>query len=257
MLAKDAEGAEPAASLRPLVLIVVFAIAVAALVWAIRYYAVHRQAAAGTTTTVGPAVPGAPAAVPSGDASQPAPSSSSLPAPPSAPSPLPPASGAAQSGSAAPQPAATPAPDAAATAPAAAAGSSGSRATSSTAAPAPAAMPPAVTPSTATAPASASAAGRAGGTPSADAAGASGGTLSLSVTKNCWVHIEDADGKLLLSRMAYPGNRFQLSGHAPYAVFLGYAPGVDLEYDGKPVDVSAHQRSNSTARLTVPAAAAQ
>jgi hypothetical protein len=40
-------------------------------------------------------------------------------------------------------------------------------------------------------------------------------------------------------------------------VFLGYAPGVDLEYDGKPVDVSAHQRSNSTARLTVPAAAAQ
>lgn len=91
---------------------------------------------------------------------------------------------------------------------------------------------PAATPTTATLPAS--------------------GALVLSFKSSSWVRIEDADGRLLLSGTIQAGDRQQLSGRAPYALFLGYAPGVSVEFNGKPIDTTPFVRQNSTARISVP-----
>jgi cytoskeleton protein RodZ len=76
--------------------------------------------------------------------------------------------------------------------------------------------------------------------------------LEVSIHETSWVHIEDANGKLLLSRMMHPGDTQRVLGVAPYSVFVGYAPGVDLHYGDASVDLQPYSRDNSTARLKVP-----
>jgi cytoskeleton protein RodZ len=76
--------------------------------------------------------------------------------------------------------------------------------------------------------------------------------LEVSIHETSWVHIEDANGKLLLSRMMHPGDAQRVLGVAPYSVFVGYAPGVDLHYGDASVDLQPYSRDNSTARLKVP-----
>lgn len=88
--------------------------------------------------------------------------------------------------------------------------------------------------------------------PAASGAAASSGPLVLSFKSSSWVRIEDADGRLLLSGTIQAGDRQQLSGRAPYALFLGYAPGVSVEYNGRPIDTTPFVRQNSTARISVP-----
>lgn len=76
--------------------------------------------------------------------------------------------------------------------------------------------------------------------------------LSLAFRANSWVQIEDAAGETLVSRLMVAGQSREITGEAPYTVFLGNAPGVTLEYEGRRIDLSPYTRSNDTARLTVP-----
>jgi cytoskeleton protein RodZ len=76
--------------------------------------------------------------------------------------------------------------------------------------------------------------------------------LEVSIHETSWVHIEDANGRLLLSRMMHPGDTQRVLGAPPYSVFVGYAPGVDLHYGDASVDLQPYSRDNSTARLKVP-----
>lgn len=78
--------------------------------------------------------------------------------------------------------------------------------------------------------------------------------LSLAVRHASWARVEDANGRVLINRVLQSGERPEFSGQAPYSVVLGYAPGVELQYDGQPVDISAYVSASSTARFTVPAA---
>lgn len=79
-----------------------------------------------------------------------------------------------------------------------------------------------------------------------------GGALALDFKSASWVRIEDADGRTLLSGTIQSGDRQVLKGRTPYSLFIGYAPGVQVEFDGKPVDLTPHVRQNSTARLNLP-----
>ena len=117
------------------------------------------------------------------------------------------------------------------------------------AAPAPAALTPSTTPAGNTSAAPTAAAVT---SPATSGAAASSGSLVLSFKSSSWVRIEDADGRLLLSGTIQAGDRQQLSGRAPYALFLGYAPGVSVEYNGRPIDTTPFVRQNSTARISVP-----
>jgi cytoskeleton protein RodZ len=50
------------------------------------------------------------------------------------------------------------------------------------------------------------------------------------------------------------GETQSLSGAAPLSVFLGNAPGVKVEFEGKTFDTKKSTRDNNTARFTLPPA---
>ena len=64
--------------------------------------------------------------------------------------------------------------------------------------------------------------------------------LSLHYNKDSWVDIRDATGKSIIRRLGVAGRSHTVSGIAPFEVLLGYSPGVSIEYDGKPYDLSAY-----------------
>ena len=79
----------------------------------------------------------------------------------------------------------------------------------------------------------------------------------LSFTITSWARVDDASGKTLLNALMRAGDKKTLNGKLPYAVFLGNAPGVKVEYNGKNVDFSKTVADNLTARFKVPAGGAQ
>lgn len=81
-----------------------------------------------------------------------------------------------------------------------------------------------------------------------------GTQLVLVFNAISWARVEDATGKSMLSGVIAAGERRELDGKPPYAVFLGNAPGVTVEYGGLAVDSTPFVKSNSTARFSVPLA---
>lgn len=86
----------------------------------------------------------------------------------------------------------------------------------------------------------------------APAATSSAGALQLDFKSSSWVRVEDADGRTLLSGTMPSGDRQVVRGRAPYSLFIGYAPGVNVEFDGKSFDLTPHIRENATARISLP-----
>ena len=64
--------------------------------------------------------------------------------------------------------------------------------------------------------------------------------LSISFNANSWVDIRDATGKPIIRKLGLAGRSNTVSGVAPFEVLLGYSPGVSIELDGKPFDMSAY-----------------
>lgn len=85
-------------------------------------------------------------------------------------------------------------------------------------------------------------------------ASASASALKLNFVQISWARIEDANGRVLLNRVVQGGERQVLDGKPPYTVFLGNAPGVQIEYEGRPLDFKALIRDTATARFSVPLA---
>lgn len=65
-----------------------------------------------------------------------------------------------------------------------------------------------------------------------------------------WVDVRDADQKALLARTLSPGTIRTIKGKAPFALNVGYAPAVTIEYNGQPFDFSKHV-NGTQARFTV------
>ena len=75
--------------------------------------------------------------------------------------------------------------------------------------------------------------------------------LVLRFREASWVRVEDGSGRRVLNGLVQGGELREIDEQGPYAVFLGYAPGVEVRYQGEPIDVSAYVRGNNTARFTV------
>lgn len=63
--------------------------------------------------------------------------------------------------------------------------------------------------------------------------------LSFQFSADCWVEILDGDDKVIYSSLQKAQQRLELSGKPPFRVTLGYAPGVELSYNGRPVALNA------------------
>ncbi len=106
-----------------------------------------------------------------------------------------------------------------------------------------------VAPSTAVDPANAVAESAA---PAAANTAVAPGTLRLHYVKTSWVRVDDATGAMLLNETRSEGSEDTLNGQLPLSLFLGNAPGVEVEFEGQRVDISQYVRGNNTARFTLP-----
>ena len=84
------------------------------------------------------------------------------------------------------------------------------------------------------------------------AAGAPGelATLLIRVREDCWIMIRDADQRLVYRDLASAGTVLELSVAPPVRIVAGYAEGIELEYNGEPVDLSPWvEQDTGTARF--------
>ena len=107
--------------------------------------------------------------------------------------------------------------------------------------PAPEAGTPAATPAT----------GDASAAPAAPpAAAADAATVVVTASQTSWVGVTDRDGKELYGRNVVAGSSQTISGTPPLKLTIGNAAGIQVTYNGNPVDIAPHIRSN-VARLSL------
>lgn len=74
--------------------------------------------------------------------------------------------------------------------------------------------------------------------------------LRLEFSKDCWTEVTDATGKKVFVNLAKAGTSKVIEGTPPYRVFLGFAPGATVYYNGELFDIQPFIR-NTVARFTV------
>ncbi|WP_369789985.1 cytoskeleton protein RodZ [Rouxiella sp. WC2420] len=87
----------------------------------------------------------------------------------------------------------------------------------------------------------------------ATTAAADADAVTMTFKSNCWLQIDDATGKSLFSGIKKGGETLSVKGKAPYKLKIGAPGAVDIQYQGKPVDLSRFVKSNRVARLTLAA----
>ncbi|EBA0281249.1 cytoskeleton protein RodZ [Salmonella enterica] len=75
--------------------------------------------------------------------------------------------------------------------------------------------------------------------------------LVMNFTADCWLEVTDATGKKLFSGMQRKDGNLNLTGQAPYKLKIGAPAAVQIQNQGKPVDLSRFIRTNQVARLTL------
>ncbi len=73
--------------------------------------------------------------------------------------------------------------------------------------------------------------------------------LVVNFNGECWIAIKNAAGKALFSGIKYKGDRLKFSGHSLYALTIGAPAEVNIQFQGKPVDLSAFMKKKGAARL--------
>lgn len=83
-----------------------------------------------------------------------------------------------------------------------------------------------------------------------DPSAANSDGLRLDLTAESWIEVYAADGERLYMGLGKPGDTITVDGQAPFRVLLGYAPGVEVSYDGEAVD-TVESSSAGVAEFTV------
>lgn len=75
--------------------------------------------------------------------------------------------------------------------------------------------------------------------------------LVIRSNADSWTEIEDANGQRLLFQLVRAGDYHQLQGRAPFRIFLGNAPSVEIAVNSQSINLSAHIRQNNIAHVLV------
>jgi len=78
-----------------------------------------------------------------------------------------------------------------------------------------------------------------------------GDILALSAEQESWAEIVDANDIQLFYGMIQPGRELNLTGQAPFEVFLGNAPVVSLVLNSTNIDMTKYIRSNNIAQFKI------
>lgn len=76
------------------------------------------------------------------------------------------------------------------------------------------------------------------------------GLLKFSFARPAWVEVRDRDGAILFSQLSQAGSQRDIEGNPPFALIIGNAGYVSLQYNGKPVDLSKRSKDD-VARLSI------
>lgn len=77
--------------------------------------------------------------------------------------------------------------------------------------------------------------------------------LVMNFNADCWLEVSDATGKKLFSGLQRKDGTLNLTGQAPYKLKIGAPAAVQIQFQGKPVDLSRFIRTNQVARFTLTA----
>ena len=124
--------------------------------------------------------------------------------------------------------------------------------------PLPAAVPPAATSAAVATPAPVSSPATPTSTPTSTLAStpastpprASANVLKFSFAQSSWVEVRDRSGQIIFSKKNDAGTEREIEGQPPFAVVIGNAGHVTLQYKGKSVDLSKRSKED-VARLTL------
>lgn len=86
--------------------------------------------------------------------------------------------------------------------------------------------------------------------PSVTTPAVSSTALVFSFARPSWVEVRDRNGQVIFSQTNPAGSQREVSGQPPFALIVGNATYVTLQYKGKPVNLSSRSRDD-VARLTV------
>jgi len=75
--------------------------------------------------------------------------------------------------------------------------------------------------------------------------------MQLVVIADTWTDVKDANNYQLVYDLLRAGDTVELTGEAPFTVFLGNGHGIEINYNDEAVDISGRIRDDNTARLKV------
>ncbi len=75
--------------------------------------------------------------------------------------------------------------------------------------------------------------------------------LELSFSEQSWTEIFDATNQRILVGLQSPDTQVSVEGQPPFRLTIGNATGVELRYQGEPVDLPARAGANNVARFTL------
>lgn len=75
--------------------------------------------------------------------------------------------------------------------------------------------------------------------------------LVFRLAGESWIQVRDKAGVVVYTGIGAPGTTRTVQGEPPFAIVVGNATQVTLEYDGRPVDLQPHTRSGGVARMTL------
>lgn len=107
---------------------------------------------------------------------------------------------------------------------------------------------PAPTPAPVVAAAPAGEAAPAPAAPSVRTVGSAGPAIRMSFSRESWVEVRDGSDNVIFGQLNPEGSIRVVRGQPPFSLVVGNASGVSLTYNGKPVDLAPHTRTD-VARL--------
>ncbi|MCY4452213.1 MAG: DUF4115 domain-containing protein [Immundisolibacterales bacterium] len=88
------------------------------------------------------------------------------------------------------------------------------------------------------------------GEPAAVEAPGGQSSIVIRVKEDCWLMVRDAEQRLIYRDLAAAGTVLELSGRAPVRVVVGYAHGIEIDFNGVPFDLTPYiEQETGTARF--------
>ncbi len=75
--------------------------------------------------------------------------------------------------------------------------------------------------------------------------------LQIHVIADTWADVKDTNGYQLVYDLLRADDSVQLTGEAPFSVFLGNGHGVEIIFNGEEIDIAPRIRDDNTARLKI------